>query len=130
MFQMGGVGPMFGQANHCIVYAPEKIQYAIDRYRNEARRLYHVLDKRLGEAEYLGGEYSIADMAAYPWCRNFERYGLDIVTVPNVKRWLNAVGSRPAVQTGVEVLSECRRAKPITDEVREVMFGVTQYQRR
>lgn len=130
MFQMGGVGPMFGQANHFISYAPEKIPYAVDRYTNEVKRLFNVLDRRLGQAEYLGGDYSIADMATYPWCRLYERYGVDLAEFPNASRWMDACDARPGVQKGLAVLAELRRSKPISDEEREVMFGATQYQRR
>ena len=130
MFQMGGVGPMFGQANHFISYAPEKIPYAIDRYTNEVKRLCNVLDRRLGEANFLGGDYSIADMATYPWVRLHERYGVDLDAVPNVKRWVAAMAARPGVQRGLEIMADRRRSQPITDEEREIMFGATQYRRR
>ena len=130
MFQMGGVGPMFGQANHFIVYAPETIPYAVDRYTQEVKRLCNVLNRRLESSEYLGGAYSIADMATFPWVRHYERYGVDLEQVPNVKRWLEAVGARPGVRRGLDVLSDRRRAGPISDEERENMFGATQYRRR
>jgi len=107
MFQMGGVGPMLGQAHHFRKYAPEKIEYAIDRYTKEARRLYTVIDKRLGESEYLAGsEYSIADMATYPWLRAYKWQGQDIAEFPNLQRWYSAVRERPAVQRGLAVLEE------------------------
>ncbi|HEX5067361.1 MAG TPA: glutathione S-transferase N-terminal domain-containing protein [Myxococcota bacterium] len=100
MFQMGGVGPMQGQANVFFRYAPEKIQYAIDRYQNEVRRLYGVLDTRLGEAEYLAGDYSIADMATWPWVTLHGWAGVSIDELKNLRRWMDAVGARPAVQRG------------------------------
>ena len=130
MFQMGGIGPMFGQAHHFRNYAPEKIQYAIDRYTNEAGRLYGVVDRRLGDVEYLAGDYSIADMAAYPWMLNPERKGQSADDFPNVKRWLDAIGKRPAVERGMKVLAE--RRSNITDDkkAREILFGAAQYQRR
>lgn len=108
MWQMGGVGPMLGQANHFINTAPEKISYAIDRYIGEGARLIKVLDKRLGEAAYMGGDYSIADMATYPWISvAFELIAKakpDVVGEgANVRRWLDAVGARPAVQRGMDV---------------------------
>lgn len=108
MWQMGGVGPMLGQANHFINTAPEKIPYAIDRYIGEGARLIKVLDKRLGEAAYMGGDYSIADMATYPWISvAFELIAQakpDVVGEgANVRRWLDAVGARPAVQRGMDV---------------------------
>jgi GST-like protein len=103
MFQMGGVGPMFGQAHHFRKFAPEPVPYAIERYSKEARRLYGVLDKRLGEAEHLAGDYSIADMATYPWVARHEWQGVDLAGFANVKRWYEAIGARPAVQRGMAV---------------------------
>jgi glutathione S-transferase len=100
MFQMGGVGPMQGQANVFTRYAPEKIEYAIQRYQNETRRLYGVLDRRLAESEYLGGEYSIADMATWPWVSIHGWAGIEIDDLPHLRRWRDAVGARPAVQRG------------------------------
>jgi GST-like protein len=129
MFQMGGVGPMLGQAHHFRMYAPEKIQYAVDRYTNEARRLYGVIDKRLSQSEWLGGaEYSIADIATFPWLRSWKNQGVVIEEYPHLKRWFDTIAERPAVQRGVKVLADLR--KPITDDkAREVLFGATQYQR-
>ena len=108
MWQMGGVGPMLGQANHFINTAPEKIPYAIDRYIGEAARLIKVLDKRLGEADYMAGDYSIADMATYPWISVafdlIKQAKPDVIGEgANVKRWLNTVGARPAVQRGMAI---------------------------
>ena len=130
MFQMGGVGPMLGQAHHFRIYAPEKIQYAIDRYTNEARRLYGVIDKRLAQSPWLGGaEYSIADIATFPWLRSWQNQGIVIEEYPHLKRWFDTIAERPAVQRGVKVLADLR--KPITDDkAREVLFGAAQYQRR
>jgi GST-like protein len=130
MFQMGGVGPMLGQAHHFRMYAPEKIQYAIDRYSNEAKRLYGVIDRRLGESEWLGGdEYSIADIATFPWLRSWKNQGVVLEEYPNLQRWFETIEARPAVQRGVQVLADLR--KPITDDkAREILFGSTQYQRR
>lgn len=128
MFQMGHFGPMLGQAHHFRLYAPEKIDYAVNRYTNEARRLYGVLDKRLGEVEYLAGEYSIADIAMFPWSRSHANQGVDLADYPNVKRWFDAIDARPAVRRGVQVLAD--RRKPFrTDKEREVLFGATQYAR-
>jgi GST-like protein len=130
MFQMGGVGPMLGQAHHFRIYAPEKIDYAINRYTNEARRLYGVMDKRLSEAEYFAGkEYSIADIAIFPWTRSYANQGVDIDEYPNFKRWYQAVDARPAVQRGVKVLAD-RRKPQMTDKDKETLFGATQYARR
>jgi len=131
MFQMGGVGPMFGQFGHFNLYAPEKIPYAIERYQNEVLRLHRVLDKRLAEAEWLAGsEYSIADIITYPWLRFPERRNVTMTDFPNVKRWFDAIDSRPAVQRGCAVLAENVRTTPITDEEREVMFGKKQFEKR
>ncbi len=132
MTQMGHVGPMLGQAHHFLQYAPEKIEYAMNRYRNEAKRLYGVVDKRLQESEWLGGnEYSIADMATMPWMRAPERQGVDIEQFPVLKRWRERIAARPAVQRAVEVLAERRRQTPgFTKEQAEVLFGATQYAKR
>ena len=131
MFQMGGVGPMFGQYNHFANYAVEKLPYAIERYTNEVARLHRVLDKRLGESEYLAGpDYSIADIATFPWIRNPDRRGVDLGQYPNVKRWHDAIAARPAVQRGVAVLADNQRQGPMTDAERENMFGKTQFAAR
>ena len=130
MFQMGGVGPMLGQAHHFRLYAPERIPYAIDRYTNEARRLYGVMNKRLAKSRYIGGaEYSIADIAVFPWLRSWKNQGIDWNAYPHLKGWFDEIAARPAVQRGVQVLADLRR--PITDDkAREVLFGATQYQKR
>jgi len=128
MFQMGGVGPMFGQYNHFANYATEKLPYAIERYTNEVARLHRVLEKRLTESPYLAGpEYSIADICTFPWIRNADRRGIDLAEYPAVKRWHDAIAARPAVQRGVAVLAERQRKGPMTDAEREVMFGKTQF---
>lgn len=103
MWQMGGFGPMLGQAHHFLRFAPEKVPYAIDRYTSEARRLYSVLEKRLSETAYLAGEYSIADMAVFPWATRHEWQGIDIAEHPHVKRWLDAINARVAVKAGLAV---------------------------
>jgi GSH-dependent disulfide-bond oxidoreductase len=130
MFQMGSVGPLLGQAHHFRNYAPEKIEYAISRYTNEANRLYNVMNKRLGESRYFAGsEYTIADIAIFPWLRSWKNQGIDWTDYPHVKGWFDEVAARPAVQRGLEVLASAR--KPITDErSREVLFGAEQYKRR
>ena len=131
MFQMGGVGPMLGQAHHFRAYAPEQIPYAIERYTNEAKRLYAVLDRRLGEAEYLAGEYGIADIATFPWLRYWERQGVTLSDYPNVQRWFSAIEKRPAVERALKVLADrVDKQKPFTDRQREILFGKTQYERR
>lgn len=104
MFQMGGLGPMFGQMGHFARYAKEKVPYAIDRYTKESRRLMQVLEKRLSECEYLAGEYSIADMASYPWVKSTVGYHPELAEeAPSVRAWLDRVGARPAVQRGMAV---------------------------
>jgi GSH-dependent disulfide-bond oxidoreductase len=130
MFQMGGVGPMLGQAHHFRIYAPEKIGYAVDRYTNEARRLYGVIDRRLSQSAYLGGpQYSIADIATFPWLRSWENQGIVLGDYPHLKKWFDQIAARPAVQRGVKVLAEYR--KPVRDDKeREILFGKTQYERR
>lgn len=130
MFQMGSVGPMLGQAHHFFNYAPEPIPYAQERYKNEANRLYGVMDKRLSESSYLGGdEYTIADIATFPWLRTSSRQGVDIDQFPNVKRWFDRINTRPAVQRGLEVLKDAK-SDLTTEEARETLFGKSQYQRR
>lgn len=130
MFQMGGVGPMLGQNHHFRQYAPAKLPYAIDRYTNEARRLYGVIDKRLSASPWLGGkDYSIADIASWPWLRNWKNQGIELAEYPHLKAWFEKIEARPAVQRGVKVLADLR--KPITDDKsREILFGQAQYQRR
>jgi GSH-dependent disulfide-bond oxidoreductase len=130
MFQMGGVGPMLGQAHHFRIYAPEKIEYAVNRYTNEAKRLYGVMNKQLAKQKYMAGsEYSIADIAIFPWLRSWKNQGIDWNDFPHLKGWFDEISARPAVQRGVEVLATLR--KPITGEKeREVLFGSQQYQRR
>lgn len=104
MWQMGGVGPMFGQVHHFNRFAPEDVPYAKKRYMDEARRLYGVMDRRLGESAYLGGdEYSIADIATFPWTVRYEWQGIDFKDFPNVRRWFDAIAARPAVKVGLEV---------------------------
>lgn len=130
MFQMGGVGPMLGQAHHFRMYAPEKIGYAIDRYTNEAKRLYGVIDKRLAKSAFIAGdEYTIADIAIFPWLRSWENQGIVLTEYPHLKAWFDGIAARPAVQRGVKVLADLR--KPITDDkARDVLFGKSQYERR
>ena len=129
MFQMGSVGPMLGQTHHFRLYAPEKLPYAIARYSNEAKRIYGVLDKRLDGREWVASDdYSIADIAIFPWLRSWQNQGIDWADFPHLKRWFDRVAARPAVQRGVEVLASLR--KPFrTDAEREVLFGAKQYER-
>ena len=130
MFQMGGVGPMLGQAHHFRIYAPEKIAYAVDRYTSEAKRLYGVMNKRLAKSKYIGGaEYGIADIAIFPWLRSWKNQGIDWNDFPHLRGWFDEIGARPAVKRGVEVLASQR--KPLVDDkARDVLFGKTQYEQR
>ena len=130
MFQMGGVGPMLGQAHHFRQYAPDKLEYAINRYSNEAKRLYGVMDKQLAGSKFIAcNQYTIADIAIFPWLRNWENQGIDWADYPHLKKWFDLVGARPAIKRGVQVLADLRR--PITgDKEREILFGNTQYQKR
>jgi GST-like protein len=139
MFQMGGVGPMFGQWNHFGAYAKERLPYAIERYTNEVNRLSRVLDKRLEEARWLAGdEYSMADIITFPWIhtateaspRFDERGYVDLGEYPALRRWYEEIAARPAVQRGLAVLTEAREQKQITEAEREVMFGKTQFAAR
>jgi GST-like protein len=110
MFQMGGVGPMLGQAHHFRVFAPEQIPYAINRYTSEAKRLYGVMDKRLQTSPYLGGKtYSIADIAIFPWVNSWQKQGIDWADYPTLKTWFDKVAARPAVQRGCKVLADLRK---------------------
>ena len=133
MFQMGGLGPMCGQAHHFRqAMGGIEVPYGVERYTKEVGRLYGVMDRRLGEAAYLAGEYSIADMACYPWLRSSERQGQNLDDFPNVKRWYQAIEARPAVQRGLQVLAEHQK-KPnqkMTEKERSIMFGSEQYARR
>ncbi len=121
MWQMGGLGPMAGQAHHFRQYAKDRIPYAIDRYTNEVNRLYGVLDKRLATREFLAGSFSIADIACYPWIVPHQNQGQDLANFPHVKRWFEAIGARPAVQRGMAVGQDLR--KPLDEEAHKVLFG-------
>ncbi|MET3107618.1 GST-like protein [Oxalobacteraceae bacterium GrIS 2.11] len=130
MFQMGGFGPMLGQAHHFRNYAPEPIPYAIDRYTNEAKRLYGVINKQLAKSSYLAGnEYTIADMATFAWANSWRNQGIDWRDFPHAKRWFDTVANRPAVQRGLQVLAHCRKPL-VTPEAKDALFGTLQYQRR
>ena len=130
MFQMGGVGPMLGQAHHFRIYAPEKIDYAIQRYTKEAQRLYRVMNQQLLSQAYIAGpDYSIADIAIFPWLRSWQNQGIDWADYPQLHEWFERISAREAVQRGVQVLAD--RRKPITDDKsRENLFGNTQYSAR
>lgn len=124
-WQMGGLGPMAGQAHHFRIYAPEKIAYAIDRYTNEVHRLYGVMNNRLKDREFLAGAYSIADIACVGWAKLWERQGQNIEEFPHLKRWLQAVLSRPAVQRGLAVSSEERKSMDLAKDkdAQRILFG-------
>lgn len=131
MWQMGGIGPMCGQAHHFRQYAPEKIEYGIDRYTNEVGRLYRVLDKQLQGKEYVCGDYSIADMAIYPWVILYERQGQALEDTPDLKRWMDTMKARPAVRAGIDHKKEWRRPPgEMDEETRSVMFGAKQFAKR
>jgi GSH-dependent disulfide-bond oxidoreductase len=129
MFQMGGVGPMLGQAHHFRQYAPEQIPYAITRYTNEATRLYRVLDQQLSQTPYVAGDYSIADIAIFPWIVPYKNQGQDLEDYPNLKRWFEAIHDRPAVQRGLKVLGD-RKVSQMDDEAKKTLFGDRQFEKR
>ncbi|HEU4379735.1 MAG TPA: glutathione S-transferase N-terminal domain-containing protein [Hyphomicrobiaceae bacterium] len=124
-WQMGGLGPMAGQAHHFRNYAPEKITYGIDRYTNEVNRLYGVMDTQLRDRPYLAGEYSIADMASYPWVRPYKNQGQDIAEFPNLEKWYQRMHDRPAVAKAVKIGEELRANYNLaTDkDAQKVLFG-------
>jgi GST-like protein len=126
MFQMGGVGPMLGQAHHFRIYAPEKIEYAVNRYTNEAKRLYGVMDRQLAAHKFMAGnQYTVADIAIFPGLRSWQNQGIDWADYPHLKKWFDTIAARPAVQRGVAVLADAR--KPLTDDkARETLFGQAQ----
>ena len=129
MWQMAGLGPMSGQMGHFNVYAPERIPYAIERYDSEVRRLHRVMDKRLSEAEFLGGdEYSIADMASYPWIDAYDKLPVDFDAFPHLKRWHQAIAARPATQRAYALTRQVNpnAGKPLTEEERRQLFGTGQ----
>jgi GST-like protein len=122
-WQMGGLGPMAGQAHHFRQYAPEKIDYGINRYTNEVNRLYGVMNKRLADREFLAGAYSIADMAAWPWVVPYKNQGQDLEDFPHLKRWFEAIQARPAVKKGFAIGKELRRNLNDDEEAKKVLFG-------
>lgn len=131
MFQMANFGPMWGQHGHFTHYAQEKVPYAIDRYTKEALRLLDVVNLRLGEAEYLAGEdYTIADIALYPWAVTYGRRGIDIADYPHAERWLGVVGARPAVVRGMAWMQDADKRDNLTKEHLEAYFGDRQYKRK
>src|SRR5262249_27416447 len=126
MFQMGSVGPMFGQAGHFRRYAPEKIPYAIERYTNEAKRLCRVLDGRLADRPFVAGDYSIADMAIFPWIHAAAETVGPFDAMPHLGRWMEALRAGPAVVRGLAVMQDVRRPAEISEETRSILFGARQ----
>lgn len=125
MWQMGGLGPMLGQHGHFKLYAPEKIPYAIDRYRAETERLYGVLDRQLTDNIYVAGEYSIADMAIFPWVRTYKRQEIDLENFPNVRRWYDLLKERPALRKGLDLGKELLNRNPQDSaKARKTLFGI------
>lgn len=122
MWQMGGFGPMLGQAHHFRRYAPERIEYAVNRYTQEAARLYRVLNTRLADREFVAGAYSIADIAIYPWTRTHDWQGQDLADFPHVQRWVQTMRARPAVQRGLAVGDEASKGQALDDEARRHLF--------
>jgi GSH-dependent disulfide-bond oxidoreductase len=122
-WQMGGLGPMAGQNHHFSQYAPEQLPYAVDRYVKETNRLYGVLNKRLAGRDFIAGEYSIADMASYPWIVPHTRQGQAIEDFPNLKRWFEAIGERPAVKRAYALAKEINTQPVVTEESKKILFG-------
>ncbi|MHB8743688.1 MAG: glutathione S-transferase N-terminal domain-containing protein [Sulfuricaulis sp.] len=122
-WQMAGLGPMLGQNHHFLQYAPEKIPYAIARYQKESERLYSVLDKRLIHREFIAGEYSIADIASYPWIVPHLKQGVNIEDFPGVRRWLEAISARPAVKRAYDIVSRVNTSTVLTEESKSILFG-------
>jgi len=124
-WQVGGLGPMAGQAHHFLRYSPQKIEYAMDRFRNEVARLYKVMDERLAQVEYLGGDYSIADMAAWPWVYRYEWQDQDLNDFSSLKHWFETIAARPAVEKAVQVGMEWMNFnQPMSDEDKKRLFGL------
>lgn len=126
-WQCASMGPLLGQAHYFRVYASEKVPHAVERYTGEAARLYKVLDGRLGDVEYLAGEYSIADIACFPWIRSRDEQGQALDDFPNVKRWYEAIEKRPAVGRGLQVLADKVQTSPLTPEQEDILFGARQW---
>jgi len=124
-WQMGGLGPMAGQNHHFNQYTPQKIPYAIERYVNETNRLYSVLDKRLADREFVAGDYSIADMASYPWVVPYERQGQKLDDFPNLKRWFETIRARPAVVRAYELAKKINVRPTVSEESKSILFGQT-----
>jgi GST-like protein len=124
-WQMAGLGPMAGQNHHFVQYAPEPIAYAMERYVNETNRLYGVLDKRLSDRDFVAGDYSIADMAIYPWVVPYKKQKQTLEDFPNLKRWFDMVGARPAVKRAYERAREINQGSVVSEESKAILFGQT-----
>ena len=122
-WQAGGLGPMAGQLSHFVNYAKDPVPYAHDRYANEFDRLLAVMDVRLRDRDFLAGDYSIADIAAFPWVMPYKRYGQDLDKFKNLRRWFDAIKNRPAVQRGVDVGKDWKRDEARNEKARALMFG-------
>jgi GST-like protein len=122
-WQVGALGPMAGQAHHFLKYSPQKVEYAMHRFQTEVARIYKVMDTQLGQTEYLAGGYSIADMACWPWVFRYDWQGQDLKDFPNVKRWFEACGARPALKRGSEVNAELMQ-QPMTDADKKLLFNL------
>jgi GST-like protein len=129
MFQKASIGPMMGQANHFRMAVPEKIPYAIERYTNESHRLFVVMDRRLSEAQFLGGGYSIADIATFPWVRAVKREPEELAKRPHLKRWLDEIGERPAVKRGLALMADLPR-QTLDDEARSILLTLGEVGRK
>ena len=132
MFQMASVGPMLGQAHHFRVYAPEKLEYAINRYTNEAKRIYNVIEKQLSQSPYIAGDYSIADIAIYPWLVPHNMQGQNLDDFPHLKKWYEGIRARPAVQAGFAAMSDQLKNRPPTQDQKawDTLFGAKQFEKR
>lgn len=130
MFQMGNIGPMLGQASHFLRYAPEPVPYAIERYTREAGRLFGVMDRSLAKSDFLAGNYSIADIACFPWILSASIHGYELADFPHLSRWFDAIAARPAVNRGLSVPKPARATPKLTEEARRYLFGDEQYRRR
>ena len=124
-WQMGGLGPMAGQNHHFVQYAPERIAYAMERYVNETNRLYGVLNERLADRDFVAGDYSIADMAIYPWIVPYKKQKQALDDFPNLKRWFAAIAARPAVERAYQRAREINAKPVVSEESRAILFGQT-----
>ncbi len=125
VWQVAGLGPMAGQLSHFVNYTLEPVPYALERYRNEYDRLLCVMDTRLEDRDFLAGDYSIADIASFPWVMSYKPFGVDLDKFPNLRRWFNTLKARPAVRRGIDVGSDWKRSEPGDETARRILFGQT-----